>query len=124
MPKVACLGHRTRINKWLLAFQQSVTGYSSEYKIFFELGPISIKVGNRCFKNVAQFRYLGKIITNQSLIQEEIKRRLNSGNACYHSVQNLLYSRLLSKKIKIIIYKIIILPAVLYGYENWSRRLH
>jgi hypothetical protein len=38
-------------------------------------------------------------ITNQNLIQEEIKRRLNSGNACYHSVQNLLSSRLLSKNI-------------------------
>jgi hypothetical protein len=36
-------------------------------------------------------------ITNQNLIQEEFKRRLNSGNACYHSVQNLLSSRLLTK---------------------------
>jgi hypothetical protein len=51
-----------------------------------------IKIGNRYFKNVAQFRYLGTTITNQNLIQEEIKRRLNSGNACYHSVQNLLSS--------------------------------
>jgi hypothetical protein len=31
---------------------------------------------------------LGTTITNENLIQEEIKRRLNSGNACYHSVQN------------------------------------
>jgi hypothetical protein len=37
------------------------------------------------FENVEHFRYLGKTITNQNLIQEEIKRRLNSGNACYHS---------------------------------------
>jgi hypothetical protein len=36
-------------------------------------------------------------VTDQNLIQEEIKRRLNSGNACYHSVKNLLPSRLLSK---------------------------
>jgi hypothetical protein len=50
---------------------------------------------------VAQFKYLGTTITNENLIQEEIKRRLNSGNACYHSVQNLLVSRLLSKNIKI-----------------------
>jgi hypothetical protein len=60
-----------------------------------------IKVGNRCFDNVAQFKYLGTTITNQNLIEEEIKRRLNSGNACYHSVQNLLSERLLSKNIKI-----------------------
>jgi hypothetical protein len=55
------------------------------------------------------------------LIQEEIKRRVNSGNACYHSVQNLLSSRLISKKQKqkIRIYKTIILPIVLYGCETW-----
>jgi hypothetical protein len=44
------------------------------------------KIANRCFENVAQFRYLGTTITNRNLIQEEIKRILNSGNACYHSV--------------------------------------
>jgi hypothetical protein len=53
---------------------------------------------------------LGTTITNQNLIQEEIKRTLNSGNICYHSVQNLLFSRLLSKNIKITIYKTINLP--------------
>jgi hypothetical protein len=81
-----------------------------------------IKIANRCFENVAKFRYLGTNITNQNLIQEEIKRRLNSGNDCYHSVQNLL-SPLLSKTIKIRINKTIILPVVLYGYETWSLTL-
>jgi hypothetical protein len=57
------------------------------------------------------------------LIQEEVTRRLNSGNACYHSVQNLLSSRLLSKNLKIRIYKTIILPVVLYGCETWSLTL-
>jgi hypothetical protein len=56
-----------------------------------------IKIGNRCFKNVEQFRCLRTTITNNNLIQEKIKRRLNSVNACYHSVQNLLSSCLLSK---------------------------
>jgi hypothetical protein len=58
-----------------------------------------------------------------NLIQKEIKKRLNSGNACYLSVQNLLSSRLLSKNIKIRIYKTIILPVVLYGCETWSLTL-
>jgi ribosomal protein S2 len=47
-----------------------------------------IKIANRCFENVAQFRYLGTTVTNQNLIQEEIKRRLNPGNAFYRSLQN------------------------------------
>jgi hypothetical protein len=47
-------------------------------------GPNDIKIGNRWFENVAQFRYLGTTITNENLIPEEIERRLNSGNACYH----------------------------------------
>jgi hypothetical protein len=55
-----------------------------------------IKIANRSFENVSQFRYLGTTVTNQNLIQEEIKRRLNSGNACHRSVQNLLSSHLLS----------------------------
>jgi hypothetical protein len=48
---------------------------------------------------------------------------LNSGNACYHSVQNLLSSDLLSKNLKIRIYKTIILTLVLNGYETWSPKL-
>jgi hypothetical protein len=66
---------------------------------------------------------LGTKVTNQNLIQEEIKRRLNSGNACYHSVQNLLSSRLLSKNLKIGIYKTHILPVVIYWCETWSLAL-
>jgi hypothetical protein len=62
-------------------------------------------------------------VTNQNLIQEEIKRRQNSGNACYHSVQNRLSSRLLSKNLKIRIYKTIILLVVLYVCETWSPTL-
>jgi hypothetical protein len=62
-------------------------------------------------------------LTNQILIQEEFKRRLTLGNTCYHSVQNILFSRLLSKNIKIRIYKSISLPVVLYGCETWSLTL-
>jgi hypothetical protein len=78
-----------------------------------------IKIANRSFENVPQFKYLGTIVPNKILIQELIKRTLNSGNACYHSVQNFLSSRLLSKNLKIRIYKTIILPVVLSGCETW-----
>jgi hypothetical protein len=82
-----------------------------------------MKIANRSFENVAQFKYLAMTVTNQNLIQEEIKRRLNSGNACYHSVQNILSSHLLSKNAEISIYKTIILLVVLYGCEMWSLAL-
>ena len=48
------------------------------------------------------------------------KSRLRSGSACYHLVQNLLSSRLLSKNLKIKIYRTVILPVILYGCETWS----
>ena len=52
------------------------------------------------------------------LFRKKYKSRLKSGNACYYSVQNRLSSRLLSRNLKIKIYRIIILP-VLYGCETW-----
>jgi hypothetical protein len=60
-----------------------------------------IKIANTLFGNVPQFKYLGMIVTNQNLIQERIRRRLNSGDACYHSVKKCLSTCLLSKYVKI-----------------------
>ena len=61
----------------------------------------NVRIDNNNFERVEEFKYLGTTLTNQNSIREEIKSRLRSGNACYHSVQNLLSSRLLSKNLKI-----------------------
>ena len=82
----------------------------------------SVKVDKSAFERVEEFIYLGTTLTNQSTIQEEITSRLNTGNACYHLVQNLLSSSLLSKNLKIKICRTIILP-VAYGCETWSLTL-
>jgi len=82
-----------------------------------------VQIDNSTFKRVEEFKYLGTALTNQNSIAEGIKSKLRSGNACYHSVQNLLSSRLLSKNLKIKIYRTIILSVVLYGCETWSPTL-
>ena len=72
----------------------------------------SMEIDNSCIERVEEFKYLGTTLTNKNSIQEEIKSRLN-----------LLSSSLLSKKLKIKIYRTIILPVVLYGCETWSLTL-
>ena len=83
----------------------------------------NVKIENNSFERAEEFKYLGKTLTNQNSIEEEIKGRLMLGNACYRSVQNLLSSSLLSKNLKIKIYRTIILPVVVCGCETWSLTL-
>jgi len=80
----------------------------------------SMKIGNSSIGRVEEFKYLGTTLTNKNSIQEEIKSRLKLGNDCYYSVYNLLSSSLVSRHLKIEIYRTIILPIVLYGCETWS----
>jgi predicted AlkP superfamily phosphohydrolase/phosphomutase len=65
----------------------------------------NIEIDNKNFERMEQFKWLETTLTNQNSIQEETKSRLKSGNACYHSVQDRLSSSLLSKNIKIKIYR-------------------
>jgi len=73
----------------------------------------SVWFDNSTFDRVEEFKYLGTTLTDQNSVAEEIKSRLKSGNACYHSVQNLLFSRVVSNNLKIKIYRTVILPVVL-----------
>jgi hypothetical protein len=83
----------------------------------------SIKIAKTSFEGVAKFKYLETTPTDQNCMNEEIKSRLISGNACYHSVRSILSSRLLSRNVKVKIDKTIIPPVVLYGCGTWSLTL-
>ena len=72
------------------------------------------RIDNSPFERVEEFKYLRITLTNQNSIQEEIKGRLKLGQ-----VQNILSSSLLSRNLKIKIYKTIFLPVVMYGCETW-----
>ena len=61
----------------------------------------NIVTGNLSFENVQKLRYLGVTVTNTNDIREEMKHRINMGNACYYSLERMISSRLLSKKMKV-----------------------
>jgi hypothetical protein len=79
----------------------------------------NVKIDSKSFEMVEEFKYLRTTLKNRNSIHEEIKSRFKSGNACYHSVQNLLSSRLVSKNTKIREYKTVVLHVVLYECETW-----
>ena len=64
--------------------------------------------------------YLGMLISNDNSVEKEIKRRILAGNRTYFANINLFRSRLLSTATKIILYKTLIRPVVLYGAEAWT----
>jgi hypothetical protein len=77
----------------------------------------SIKIANWCFEGVETFIYLVTTLTGQNCMHEEIKSRLNLENACYHSVQRLSSSCLLSRNVSVKIYKTITLPVFCMGVK-------
>ena len=87
----------------------------------------NIVIENLSFEKVENLKYLGVTVTNTNDIREEIKRRIHMENACYYSLEKILSSRLLSKKLKVNTYKTIRLDHRLYcmvvklDLSRWER---
>jgi len=79
----------------------------------------NMKIDNSSLERVEKFKYLETTLTNNNSVEEEIKSRLKSGNACYRLLQNLVSSILLSRNIKIKKYRTIILLFVFHGRKTW-----
>ena len=74
----------------------------------------NIVIGNLSFENVEKFKYLGVLVTNTNYIHEEIKCKINMGNAYYYSLVQILSSRMLSKKLKINTHKTYITDCIVW----------
>jgi len=72
------------------------------------------------YEGVAEFIYVGTLISNDNSVEKEIKRRILAGNSTYFAAISLFRSRFLSRSTKIILYKTLIRPIVSYGAEAWT----
>jgi hypothetical protein len=79
-----------------------------------------LEVGAYKFNRVQKFKYLCSLLTQNNEIQEEIKARIHAGNKCYFGLNKLFKSRMLSKSLKIQLYRTLIRPVVMYGCETWT----
>ena len=91
--------------KGMLLKKQKIYNFNTKYMVMSRDRNAGrddiVKIDNSSIERVEEFKYLGTMLTDKNSVQEEIRSRLKLGNACYHSVQSLLSSRLLSKNLKI-----------------------
>jgi hypothetical protein len=90
--------HSSNTPSWRGAYLSTATIYILLYQNTGQNH--TLLTANKSFEYLAELKYLRTRVTDQNCTHEEIKRRLNSGNACYHSVHD-MSCRLLSKNLKI-----------------------
>ncbi|KAF0749456.1 Reverse transcriptase domain-containing protein [Aphis craccivora] len=81
----------------------------------------ALVVGGFTFERVSIFKYLGVDVNQQANSHKEIERRITTGNKSYFALVLVFKSRLISKNIKIRLYKVLIRPIVLYTCGAWAK---
>jgi len=79
-----------------------------------------LRIGNKEFEGVSEFKYLGNIIENNNRNDRCIKERIQTGNKAYYANLQMLKSKIISRRLKLQIYKTLIRPVVTYGAETWT----
>jgi len=72
------------------------------------------------FSRVKKFKYLGTLVIQNNEIQKEIRARIHASNRCYFGLNKLFKSKMLSKNLKVHLYRTLIPPVVMYGCETWT----
>ena len=80
----------------------------------------NVNFGRFNFECVREFVYLGTQVNNNNNTGEEITRRINLANRCLFGLGSILRSKLLSRNTKLLIYKTLVLPVLMYGSEAWT----
>jgi len=80
----------------------------------------NLRIGNKEFEGVSEFKYLGNIIENNNRNERCIKERIRTGNKAYYANLQMLKSKIISRRSKLQIYKTLIRPVVTYGAETWT----
>jgi hypothetical protein len=79
-----------------------------------------VTINGVTYEGVAEFIYLGTLISNDNSVEKEIQKRILAGNRTYFAAISLFRSRLLSRATKHLLYKTLIRPVVSYGAEAWT----
>lgn len=79
-----------------------------------------VSIGSEQFKECNEFKYLGSVVTWDNDCSKDIKARISAGNRCYYALGKVMRTRYISKQTKLLIYKTIIKPIVVYGCESWT----
>ena len=103
-----------------LAVNEGKTKYMFSTSRDVRLIESRITIDNYTFDTVKEFIYLGSAVTNKNDVSLEIKRRITLANRCYYGLNGQLSNRDLSRTTKLILYKTLILPVLLYGAEAWT----
>lgn len=80
----------------------------------------NVTIGNYNFEVVKEFVYLGGVVDSNNNMSLEVKRRIMLANRAFFSLSHTMRSKIISRKTKIVLYKTLILPILMYGSESWT----